>query len=136
MNRILFAILLSSSIASATELIITIKGIQAEKDSLGCALFPAANGFPMDPKQAIRQKAKPEPMECRFDELKPGRYAVSVSVDVNENGKTDTNFLGMPTEAWGVSNNARPKLRAPKFEEAAFEIKEGEIKRIEIMVSK
>ena len=31
-----------------------------------------------------------------------------------------TSFLGVPTEAWGVSGNLRPSLRAPRFSEAAF----------------
>jgi uncharacterized protein (DUF2141 family) len=43
----------------------------------------------------------------------------------------------MPTEPWGVSNNARPKLRAPRFEEAAFSVNPGpEPTRIAIQVAK
>jgi uncharacterized protein (DUF2141 family) len=34
----------------------------------------------------------------------------------------DTNFVGMPTEQWGVSRNVRPTLRAPRFDEASFKV--------------
>jgi uncharacterized protein (DUF2141 family) len=59
---------------------------------------------------------------CRFEALAPGDYAVAVSHDLNGNKKADTNFVGIPTEAWGVSNNVRPGLRAPRFDEARFSV--------------
>jgi len=36
-----------------------------------------------------------------------GKYAVSVFHDENSNGKLDTNFLGIPREGVGASNNAK-----------------------------
>jgi uncharacterized protein (DUF2141 family) len=84
----------------------------------------------------IRQAAKPGSLEFRFENLPPGRYAAAASNDRNGNRKTDKNFVGMPTEPWGVSNNVRPGMRAPKFDEAAFEVKEGQPNRIEIAVKK
>jgi len=36
------------------------------------------------------------------------------------NGKLDTNFLGMPTEGYGFSNDAKGLLRAPSFSSASF----------------
>ena len=32
----------------------------------------------------------------------------------------------MPKEAWGVSNNVRPRLRAPRFDVAVLEVGTGE----------
>ncbi len=52
-----------------------------------------------------------------FD-AEPGTYAVAVHHDANSNGKVDTNFLGIPREGYGVSNDPRPRFRAPRFEEA------------------
>ena len=39
--------------------------------------------------------------------IPPGTYAVKVHIDENENGKLDTNFLGIPKEQYGISNNGR-----------------------------
>jgi uncharacterized protein (DUF2141 family) len=33
------------------------------------------------------------------------------------NGKLDSYFFGMPKEGWGVSNDPRPRFRAPRFSE-------------------
>lgn len=68
-------------------------------------------------------------LACTFPELPPGAYAISCFHDVNGNGKLDTNFVGIPSEPYGASNNARPKFRAPNWDETKFELKNnsGEI---------
>ncbi len=53
---------------------------------------------------------------------RPGTYAVGIYHDRNDNWKFDKNFLGIPKEAFGLSNNPRYGLRRPKLEEAAFEV--------------
>jgi len=42
--------------------------------------------------------------------------------DVNDNQEADTNFLGIPTEGVGVSNNALPALSLPKFDACRFQV--------------
>jgi uncharacterized protein (DUF2141 family) len=49
-----------------------------------------------------------------------GKYAVSIYQDVNENGKLDQNFLGIPKEPVGFGNNHKP-LGKPDFESALIE---------------
>jgi uncharacterized protein (DUF2141 family) len=39
-----------------------------------------------------------------------GEYAIAVFVDVNGNGKMDKNFLGIPKEQYGFSNNVMGKM--------------------------
>ncbi len=57
-----------------------------------------------------------------FTDLPPGTYAISCFHDVNGNGQLDKNWMGIPTEPYGFSNNARPKFRAPNWAEAKFEL--------------
>ena len=42
----------------------------------------------------------------RSFEIPPGTYAIKLHIDENENGKLDTNFIGIPKEQYGISNNA------------------------------
>ena len=56
-------------------------------------------------------------------ELPAGQYAVGIFHDVNLNNKMDNNFLGLPKEQYGFSNNARALFGPPSFEDAAFELK-------------
>jgi uncharacterized protein (DUF2141 family) len=57
-------------------------------------------------------------------ELAPGNYAVSVHHDDNDNGKMDTNFIGIPREPTGLSNGAVPKFGPPKYKDAVFSLSE------------
>ena len=51
--------------------------------------------------------------------IPPGTYAIGVYIDENDNEQLDTNFVGMPKEQYGFSNNARA-FGIPKFEAASF----------------
>ena len=55
----------------------------------------------------------------RIDDVPSGDIAVLVYVDENENGLIDKNFIGIPKEPLGISNNYRPK-GPPAFSRAKF----------------
>ena len=55
-----------------------------------------------------------------IDSLEFGEYAVRVFHDENRNGKIDTNFLGIPDEDYGYSNDASGWFGPPSWENAKF----------------
>jgi uncharacterized protein (DUF2141 family) len=61
-----------------------------------------------------------------FRGVKPGTYGLSVIHDENDNGKFDTNFLGIPKEGWGFSNNP-DVMRKAKFDEAKFPVEQKNV---------
>jgi uncharacterized protein (DUF2141 family) len=63
--------------------------------------------------------------ECTvtFKKVPAGTYAISLFHDENDNGKMDTNFLGIPKESYGCSNNAKGFMGPPKWEDAKFEVR-------------
>ena len=42
--------------------------------------------------------------------------------DRNGNGRLDTTVVRTTTEPWGISNDPRPKDRAPTWDEAKFKL--------------
>lgn len=56
-----------------------------------------------------------------FAGVKPGRYAVALLHDENENGKADRALGIMPKEGFGFSRDAKVQMGPPKFESAAFD---------------
>lgn len=141
MRFISFTPLLFLSLAqpvAAGDLIVDVTNIQSAEGEIGCTLHPEPDQFPMgqDGLTMIWQDADPAGVQCQFTGLTEGTYAVAVSHDLNGNRKTDTNFLGIPKEAWGVTNNVRPRLRAPRFEEAQMQIGETEVIRTEIRIDR
>lgn len=55
----------------------------------------------------------------------PGTYSFAFLHDENENGRMDTDALGLPQEGWGFGNDARGTLSAPSFESASYVFSTG-----------
>jgi len=69
--------------------------------------------------------------EHYLDDVPAGTIAVLAFVDENENGILDKNFIGIPRETLGISNNYRPK-GPPAFQRASFDLPEAGSKSISI----
>jgi uncharacterized protein (DUF2141 family) len=63
--------------------------------------------------------------------VEAGAYAISIFQDENRNGELDSNFIGIPKEPYGFSNNLK-KMRPPSFEEALFEYEANEVVEINL----
>ena len=102
---------------------IDIDGLRSDRGLVLCGLFSSAADFPKKPEKALA-RGKSTILNghatCQFESIPSGTYAVSVFHDENSNGKLDTNFLGIPREGVGASNNATGHLGPPKFSAAAF----------------
>lgn len=60
--------------------------------------------------------------QISFTELSAGQYAVRLYHDENNNLKLDSNFLGIPSERYGYSNNVRGWMGEPSFERQLFRV--------------
>jgi len=104
-------------------LLFTIVGLEETGGRVYCALYGSAEGFPDEPKKSIQQvvaRPKNKKALCVFRGLEPGQYAVAVWHDVDDDKELDSNFLGIPSEPVGASNNAKGRFGPPRFEDAAF----------------
>ncbi|SHJ68122.1 Uncharacterized conserved protein, DUF2141 family [Hymenobacter daecheongensis DSM 21074] len=68
-------------------------------------------------------------------DLPDGEWAVAITQDINNNDKLDKNFLGIPTEPYAFSNNIRPTVSAPDFNQCKFMVK-GSGKVVSIVLKK
>jgi uncharacterized protein (DUF2141 family) len=65
-------------------------------------------------------------------EIPDGEYAIAFFIDANGNKKLDKNFLGIPKEQFGFSNNAMGTLSAPSFEQAKFKVTGNTVQNIKL----
>jgi uncharacterized protein (DUF2141 family) len=113
--------LFCSVAACAGDLKVTISGLSSSEGKLMVAVFNVAANFPQGkPLQGQMVAATKGDMSVVFKDLAPGRYAVSAFHDVNGNGRLDANMMGMPTEPYGFSRDAKGSFGPPKFDDAAF----------------
>lgn len=113
---------------AASSIKVVVVGLHSNNGEVDCALFGSAEGFPGDSGKAIKtmtSKIENGQGVCIFSGVAPGDYAVSVFHDENGNGKLDRNFMGMPKEGVGASNDAAGHFGPPKFTDARFSFKGG-----------
>jgi uncharacterized protein (DUF2141 family) len=109
---------------------VEISGLRNDKGQMLCALFSSAEAFPKKADKAVVRltaKIADRHAVCEFTGVMPGTYAVSTVHDENSNGKLDTNFIGMPREGVGASNDAKGHMGPPKFSAASFRYEGGRL---------
>ena len=141
-SRLVFAgafLLATTSLAEpAPEAGSTVKAnvgpLRTTQGSVACRLFKSGDGFPQNSNGTITRRVKVTSAvtRCTFDKLPPGTYAVMVHHDENDNKKFDKNFLGMPLEGYGASNNHTPALSAPTWEASRFVVERGKTRELSI----
>jgi outer membrane protein len=99
-------------------------------------VYDSANTFGdfRDPVAEVRSGVHADNVYM-LNDVPAGNLAVLVYVDENQNGLIDKNFIGIPREALGISNNYRPK-GPPAFSRAQFSVAEDEVSSIDITIYK
>jgi uncharacterized protein (DUF2141 family) len=111
-----------SSVARGGELTLTIRDIRSAKGHIQVAVMSSEAAWNGETAPVAGQKVAVtgEELVLKFD-LPAGSYAVQVLHDENDNDRLDANFMGIPTEGYGFSNNPQVMRRA-LFSEARFEV--------------
>ena len=118
----------TSNTSNTNTIKVDVVGLHNNDGEVYCALYSSADGFPDGFAKAAKTttaKITNEQAVCEFPAVTPGEYAISVYQDENSNGKLDRNFMGMPKEGVGASNDAKGSFGPPKFADARFSYKGG-----------
>ena len=138
MNKFWFSLLLlilaMGTVHAQNELSIRIEGIKEVKGKMYIAVHNQESSFPGGEerfREAVAEVAD-RAVSWKFDDLPAAKYAISIFHDVNNNGKMDTNWVGIPKEPYGFSTNPRIVLRAPRFEECSFAVEDAKSVTIQL----
>ena len=108
---------------------VKILNIRNSTGTVACALFESPVGFPTEFLHSATNimviKIRGKQARCDFEAIAPGTYALAVVHDENMNGKLDANWLGIPKEGYGFSNDVKALLSAPSFSAASFQYDGG-----------
>jgi len=120
-NYILCSILLAGLFASGQNhnLKINVAGIHSEQGKIMYSMFSSKHGFPSDASKAVRKGMvliEGDHVQIQVD-LPPGDYAVILFHDEDDNDDLKKNFIGMPKEGVGNSNNHRG---FPNYKKSVF----------------
>ncbi len=131
MKHFILLICICISISSAgqepnkCDLVVKVENIKKLQGSIKIAIYNHEDHFLTKEIRSSGQKIKANTIEFSFSGLGEGIYAISLFHDKNDNGKLDANFMGIPTEPYAFSNNAKGIFGPPSFEECKFSIANG-----------
>ena len=118
---------------SPANVLIEVSGFKNTRGTLNCRLFTKAADFPDgEGMVTLRVPITGPNTSCSFSNVEPSTYAIAVVHDENGNGKLDKNFVGVPSEGYGVSNNKTYALSAPKWNESTFTLGANESKTLQV----
>jgi uncharacterized protein (DUF2141 family) len=118
--------------AETSTVIVNVTGFRNAKGNVDALIFIHPKGFPEDDSKAFDKDEAPiDPntmsAQIVFKDVPRGFSAVTVLHDENMNHKIDKNFLGIPKEGYGVSNNPKKAMHNPKWDEAKFPVDRPEV---------
>jgi len=127
-------ILVTSFLFSAKPLVakgnikVIVTNMRNKDGQIGFCLFRSSDGFPHPDKATIISfvKINSSSAEYTFTNIAPGTYAICVFHDENSDKILNTNFLGIPKEGVGVSNNVKGHFGPPKYDDAKFNFDQPE----------
>lgn len=109
---------------STTSFKLTVQGIDKIEGEIRIAVFDSKEKYTKDPIHAVVIPVDSTVVVWEKSNLPYGEYAIAVYHDKNENGKIDTNILGIPKEDYGFSNNARGRFGPASWNDSKFKVEE------------
>jgi uncharacterized protein (DUF2141 family) len=124
MKKVIFSIILLGSYVFAVDINIEVQNLKNTVGKVFIGLYNKSKNFTIVSKvyKGVDLYIGSHTLSYTFKEIPYGIYAISIFHDENSNKKLDKNFLGIPNEGYGFSNNAKVMLSIPSFNEAKFKI--------------
>jgi uncharacterized protein (DUF2141 family) len=116
----------------SNKLTVVVKNMKNTNGNIRITLFDSEDNWLSNGETKISPIENSNEVIIEFENLPNGAYGISVIHDENSNKGLDTGTFGIPTEAYGFSNDARGMFGPASFEDSQFELKED--KQIEINV--
>lgn len=124
---LIIAMLISSTVFSQTEntqdIVVNMTNFNSNEGKVHIGLFDSEADFLKVRVQGLIGSIENKVCSVTLKDVTAGVYAISIYHDENDNDKLDTNFMGIPKEDTGCSNNAPARFGPPKWEDAKFEVK-------------
>lgn len=92
------------------------------KGSILFALYDSEEGYMKSAVYSTKVKVTDKKAVVVIEDLAHGTYGFSFFHDVNDDGKLNKNFIGIPKEPYGFSNNEKGSFGPPDFDKISFDV--------------
>lgn len=112
------------------EVVVYVSNIKNSKGNIKAALFQGIESYeskkatPVAKNRAFIQNGK---TVITFKDIPYGEYTLKVFHDENDDVKVNTNWIGIPTEGFGISNNAIGAFGPQSYDKAKFNLNQSSV---------
>ena len=118
--------------AQNVKLTVSVSGLKNNAGTVKVGLYNSDGTFLKTTYKSLSSPIKNKQTVVTFSDLPAGEYAISTFHDENNNGKLDKNMMGIPSEDYAASNNAKGFMGPPAYKDAKFVINKDS--KIEIIL--
>lgn len=132
---LIFGLITALFPANNPQLTIKISNIEKIKGEIKVGIFDTSTNF-LKEGYAIKNyaiKVKNNTAVLTITDLPKGEYAVTMYHDENSDDEFNRNFIGIPKEPYGFSNNIKPVMSAPKYNDCKFNFTEDKTLHIKLI---
>jgi uncharacterized protein (DUF2141 family) len=113
----------SAAGADGPSIVVEIEGLRSDRGEVRGALFHTGSGWTEEGREVATCAAeiRGHRATCVIDDVEAGTYAFAFLHDEDDDGALDRDWIGIPSEGFGFSNDAAPSLGPPSYESARFD---------------
>jgi len=108
--------------AQNANLTVAVSGLKNNTGMVKVGLYNSEGTFLKTIYKSITSEIKNNSATVTFVGIPKGEYGISTYQDENSNGILDKNMIGIPSEDFACSNNAKGFMGPPAYEDAKFNI--------------
>ncbi|WP_269223337.1 DUF2141 domain-containing protein [Flavobacterium sp. IMCC34518] len=108
--------------AQNVNLTVSVSGLKNNTGMVKVGLYNSEGTFLKTIYKSITSEIKNNSATITFVGIPKGEYGISTYQDENSNGILDKNIMGIPSEDFACSNNAKGFMGPPAYEDAKFNI--------------
>jgi uncharacterized protein (DUF2141 family) len=125
-------LLTGTALQAQNKIEVSLTNFDSDTGVVMVGLYNVEANFLEDPFMSISSEISNKETKVTFADVPDGIYAISSYHDEDEDGALNM-LLGMiPSESYACSNGARGFFGPPKWEDAMFEVKDGETRKMDI----
>jgi len=106
--------------AQNANLTVSVSGLKNNIGVIKVGLYNSEGTFLKTTFKSISSEIKNNSARVTFVGIPKGEYGISAYQDENSNGILDKNFMGIPSEEFACSNEAKGFMGPPKYDDAKF----------------
>ncbi|OKY27750.1 MULTISPECIES: DUF2141 domain-containing protein [Thalassotalea] len=105
-----------------------IREVKSNQGKILAQLFKGESNYQANkPMMAQQSMAKEGTLILTFSNLENGEYAIRYFHDENSDNQLATNLIGIPTEGYGYSNNAKGNFGPAKYQDMKVSIVDSDV---------